>query len=77
MNKVICIECSKEMKPLKCGVVVLEHDDDGKPYKLWSADLLKCPRCGRKVVSRFGNEPIAQHFEVGFADQMKEARYEF
>jgi len=33
-------------------------------YKIWEADLWKCPGCGVLVVSGFGQKPFAERFET-------------
>ena len=60
MTKVVCVECEEEMKPEENGVDVLERGGDGKPYKMWKADVLECPGCGRRVVSGFADNPFLQ-----------------
>ena len=58
--KVVCVECEEEMKTDKSGVVVSELGGDGKPYKLWNADRLKCPSCGKQVITGFADRPMHQ-----------------
>lgn len=42
-----------------------------KPYKLWSGDLWECQGCGHQIISGVGKEPIAEHYQPDFADNMK------
>ena len=62
MKYPICVDCEVEVMPEEIGVVVAEMFlNNTKIYKLWNADLLKCPMCGRKIVDGFGAEPFAIH----------------
>jgi hypothetical protein len=59
--------CGRFMKVLKNSVTVEEQLEDGSPYKLWDADLWACPDCGHQVISGFGREPLAEHYQPGYA----------
>lgn len=66
MNKirVICTDCGRELKNLRSGVLVKELFQKNKEvYRIWPADLLGCPECGKEVVARFADNPIAEHWE--------------
>jgi hypothetical protein len=45
------------------GVAVEEQTEVGEPYKLWDADKYRCPECGHEVISGFGREPLAVHYQ--------------
>jgi len=61
--RVICTDCGREFKNLKSGVLIKELFQKNKEvYRVWMADLLGCPRCGRVVVARFADNPIAEHW---------------
>lgn len=62
MPKMICTTCEVELRVEKNGVYVKELFKQGGVYKIWLADLWKCPRCHFMVVAGFGNHPIAEHF---------------
>jgi len=64
MPKSVCSHCECELKPKKNGVIVVEmfHNNE-KIYKLWSADLWKCPLCGIQVALGFPEKPFRQHFD--------------
>lgn len=53
-TKVVCANCSKEMKISKTGVVGIELDSNGKPYNICRGDLHSCTGCGATVVARWG-----------------------
>jgi hypothetical protein len=53
------------MRPETNDVGCLDHASFG-PYKIWSADLYKCPICGNKIIIGFGAAAIREHFEEGF-----------
>jgi hypothetical protein len=65
MPKLICVSCSKEMKPDRNGVYYLEYANFG-PYKLWHSDMWGCPKCGHQVLSGFGYNPISEHYQDRF-----------
>ena len=71
--KTVCWTCSREMKVNQIGVAVLELDAEGRRYKLWRADILKCPKCGHEVVCRFADRPISQQGVDGFAKDVAES----
>lgn len=62
--KRICVKCQVEFKPEKNGVYVVEMMmKNTKVYKLWRADLLKCPVCGFLIVAGFAQYPMMEHFQ--------------
>jgi hypothetical protein len=42
--------------------------EDGRPYKVWKADLLECPDCGHQLITGYGNNPVSEHYQPDFAD---------
>ena len=74
MSKIVCVKCEVELYPECNDTVVIETAKclDNKPYKLWFADIWKCPKCGMEVVCGFGNGPIAEHYQEGFEERMKQ-----
>jgi len=82
MPAAVCARCNAAMKVIRTGAPVLEKFEDGNPYKLWAADLLQCPICQIKVLMNFGTEPMASHYQLGFANLVlrtmgQEQLYEF
>lgn len=64
---VMCIKCGLELMPDTNSVIVLElWDKNTKVYKIWEADLVKCPGCGIKMVKGFAMNPIAIHHDERF-----------
>ncbi len=49
----------------------LEAPDQWVPYKLWVGDLWECQGCGAQILSGFGQNRIAEHYEDGFDAQVK------
>jgi len=47
------------------------------PYKLWKADLYKCPDCSFEVITGFGAHNYAEHFQDTFAKRFSEAEPKF
>ena len=77
MNKIICITCEREMKPVENGVTVSECDNDLEPYKIWHADLLECPVCKTRVISRFADRPFLQRPDDRLVEESVQAEYRF
>lgn len=69
-HRPVCKKCHCEMRPETNGVGVLDMADWG-PYKLFDADLWKCPKCGIEVVGGFGNGPISAHYIPNFQAMIK------
>jgi len=67
-----CVSCRRKMRVAKVGQEVLELDERGEPYRLMTGDVLRCPECDYKVVTRFGNV-MARH-DKGFAESVAELR---
>jgi len=63
-----CVSCKIGYVPLKNDIVVLETMDKEaiEPYKLWSADLVECPKCNNRIIIGFGRSCMAEHYEEGF-----------
>lgn len=67
----VCAPCGVFMRIERNGVTVEEQTEDGEPYKLWDADKYRCPQCGHEIVSGFGREPIAEHYQPTYREQRK------
>ena len=75
----VCVPCKIEMRVDEVGVAVLEMATfSGRvgPYKLWIADMMKCPRCGHQAVTRFADFPIAEHYQPNFEQRLAQTRLE-
>lgn len=81
MPKPVCVPCQRFFRPKKNGYRLVEgmpvvsgaepgtaEPEKWAPYKLWVADLWECHGCGAQIVSGFANQPIAEHYQPGFAD---------
>ena len=66
-----CVECETDFRPEKNGVWLVEVASFG-PYKIWHADLWKCPKCGKEIISGYSTHST-EHFEPGFSDLLIEA----
>jgi hypothetical protein len=73
MPKMVCVSCEVELKPKENGVLVIEEASFG-PYKIWYADVWKCPKCQTETVAGFGHDPLMEHYEEGFADFLEKAK---
>lgn len=75
MPKLVCINCEVEMKTEQNGVFVAEmFQDNAKIYKIWHADMWKCPLCDYEVISGFGFSPLANHFDRDLEEWVKELK---
>jgi hypothetical protein len=71
ISNTFCVKCQTFLIISDIGVAVEEIMGDGQPYKLWTADLFECPTCGMQVITRFGSEPICEHFENDYDSTKK------
>lgn len=82
--KPICVSCQRFYRPKQNGLFFIEGmptengapagtaaPDKWQPYKLWSGDLWACEGCGHEIVSGVGRQPIAEHFQDTFADDLR------
>ena len=79
MMREVCVPCKIEMRIETVGVAVLEMATfSGRvgPYKLWMADLMKCPHCGHEAVTRYADRPIAEHYQSDFEARLAQTRTE-
>jgi hypothetical protein len=70
----VCAECEIEMRPKTNCVYVIEMATFG-PYKVWEADLWRCPNCGHETIAGFALEPLAEHYEDRFQEILKTAKH--
>lgn len=64
--KPVCVKCEREMNMEKAGVIVKElFQKNSMIYRIWSADLWKCPVCGVEIIPGhgFADKPLANHYE--------------
>jgi len=82
--KPICVACQRFYRAKKNGFFFIEAmptvsdapagtaaPEAWKPYKLWSGDLWECKGCGHQLVSGAGSEPIAEHYQPKFEDDVR------
>ena len=63
MGGFICVKCEVGFKTERNGVIVAElFQNDSAIYRLWMADLFKCPKCGHEAILRFADKPFALRF---------------
>jgi hypothetical protein len=72
MPRNVCVPCQVEYKPELNEILAIEMASFG-PYKVWSADLWKCPKCGHEIVSGFGHAPLNEHYTDGFGEWLENA----
>ena len=73
MSVQICVECNRKMRVEKNGVVWEDLIPPDVPYKLYMADLWKCPGCDWQIITGSATTPFAEHFEPGYAEKAKRA----
>ena len=56
-NLIVC--CEQIMKRVEIGIIAEQLTEKLEPFKLWSADLFKCTKCGHEIIAGFGTTPIA------------------
>lgn len=71
--KYVCAKCSREMRPKKNEVYILEMASFG-PYKLWMADLWGCHSCGSELIAGFAQNPLIEHYNPKFAEVLANIR---
>jgi len=69
----ICVNCNVAYITKKNGVVVEELADFGS-YKLWNADLKKCPKCYHQIISGFSQQSFAEHYQKGYKNILKKIK---
>jgi len=74
MLKEVCFDCQRQMQVDQVSITLLELDGNGDAYKLWHADVLKCPDCRREIVARFADRPISQQGIEGFQDRVSQTK---
>jgi len=63
--KTICVKCNWAMVKEFAGVLVAElYMDDREIYKLWYADLFRCPICRTEVISDFAEKSFWDNWET-------------
>ena len=73
--KVVCNKCMVEYVPETNGVFVIEmFSTPPKPYKIWYADVKKCPDCGDTITTGFGSNALMEHYEDGFDKLLERAK---
>jgi hypothetical protein len=60
--------CGRFMTPKQNSVTVEELTEDGRPYKLWSADLYFCEDCESELIAGFAREPLVEHYQPTYND---------
>jgi hypothetical protein len=65
-----CAGCKVKFRPRKNDIRVLETMDDGRPYRVWCADLWECPDCGTQLIAGYGRTHISEHYMDGFGEAL-------
>lgn len=68
MARLVCGKCGLFMDPQRANVALLEkigavEKGIGGPYRLWEADVWRCPGCGHEVVVVSGDRPMVERDE--------------
>lgn len=90
MPKPVCVPCRRFYRPHRNGTAFIEAMPRGieaappgleapnlwEPYKLWMADLWRCPGCGNEIIIGAGFAPLREHFHQDFAEQVEKWKAE-
>lgn len=68
MRRHICIKCMAEFEPEKNGIYVEVGGG------IWEADLWRCPNCSHRIITGFGNRPIAENWQQGYDAKLASTR---
>lgn len=64
MPRPICVKCEREMTVERAGTVELFAIVLGPgAYQQWQGDLCRCPSCGARFVTAYGQRPTWEHFQ--------------
>jgi len=76
-HRPVCVKCEVDMRPETNGVHLIDMASFG-PYRVWHADLWKCPNpeCGVEIIVGFCGSYIAEHYMEGFPKVMEHAKKE-
>jgi hypothetical protein len=85
-QKPVCVKCACYFHVEKNGIYYMEmrpiehgaprgNEDPGKweYYKLWRADLWKCPICKHELISGSGWDPVWQDYLPGIEEWVRTA----
>jgi hypothetical protein len=73
MPKLICAKCQIALRTVHVGAVCVEmFGQPPRPYKVWACDALQCPSCGATVLAGFPDWPLAEHWQPGFAETLRQ-----
>ena len=66
--KPVCVKCEIQFQREKNGVEAKEmrNREKTEPYRIWSADKWKCPKCGVEILNGFANRacyPNSENYE--------------
>ncbi len=67
MPSPVCAKCHVEMRCAKNDFIVEEMADTEFPYRVWFADLWRCPTCAAEVVTGFAPKPWGEHFQPDYS----------
>ena len=82
--KPICVPCQRFFPPKPNRFYFIEgmpsekgvepgtsQAEKWKPYKVWAADRYECEGCGAVILSGFGRDALAEHYQPDFAERVQ------
>lgn len=82
--KPVCVPCQRFFRCVTTGFYFIEgmprvngaapgtaEPEKWQPYKVWTSDRWECEGCGAVILSGFGRQPVAEHYQSDFADHVK------
>ena len=67
MPRPLCVKCQVEFHPEKNDIVVEEMSGFFGSLRLWCADLWECPHCHCQIITGYGIDAYAEHWQDGYA----------
>jgi len=67
----VCVTCQLQYEVEKQGIYVVEMAAFGA-YKIWCADLHRCPKCGHRIIAGFADHRISEHYEPEFKELLQQ-----
>ena len=67
MTKIVCVKCQTDFRTALGEIVVIVVEmahNPPVPYRIWMADVLRCPGCGVEVVGAWADRPLARDGEA-------------
>lgn len=69
----ICVDCQRVMYVHEIGITIVELTAwNGVPYRIYSVDILRCPKCYKLVT--FGNGKVTRQHDDDFQKELDDIK---